>query len=424
MVNTWVLSHPTLEPAAAPYTCHNARVGLVDPPPNIAYMPSCRRATSLPAYRHSLSLQSPLSIMGQLMSHPIEDKNVECHSHESLTYSIGSMQGYRMSMEDAHCVKIDEHERVGVFGVFDGHGGKECANVVCERLPLMIFKKILALLDDKNVLDANSNEDAKKEENGEKVDGNANNILKDSKLNKLRSSAMDVIRNCFFRVDHELEAYHDAANCGTTAIVATVLAGKYVIVANTGDSRCIMSVNGAAKTLSFDHKPSTMGERVRIENSGGYVVCGRVNEVLALSRAFGDFKFKTPYVDGDTNHIYARNKKYWKNGVVHLPPELLLVLVEPDILVYDLSKLTAPEFMVLACDGIWDCYTNDQLLKAIRSKLAELWNLRHITEYILNECISMASSATGIGFDNMTLVIVALHPTETIDEWYQRMKSP
>jgi protein phosphatase PTC4 len=372
--------------------------------------------------------------MGQLMSHPIEDKNVECHSHESLTYSIGSMQGYRMSMEDAHCVKIDEHEKVGVFGVFDGHGGKECADVVCERLPLMIFRQILALLDDKNVVGATVNDtsDAKTEkngasteENGTKHDGKAAAMaLKEARLGNLRSSAMDIIRNCFFRVDHELEAYHDAANCGTTAIVATVLAGKYVIVANTGDSRCIMSVNGAAKTLSFDHKPSTMGERVRIENSGGYVVCGRVNEVLALSRAFGDFKFKTPYVDGDTNQIYARNKKYWKNGMVYLPPELLLVLVEPDILVYDLAKLTAPEFMVLACDGIWDCYTNDQLLKAIRSKLAELWNLRHITEYILNECISMASSATGIGFDNMTLVIVALHPTETIDEWYHRMKSP
>lgn len=363
--------------------------------------------------------------MGQLMSHPIEDKTVASHSHETLTYSIGSMQGYRMSMEDAHCVKIDEQERVGVFGVFDGHGGKDCADVVSERLPLLVFKKMLGLLDEQtgglsNGKDADGTIHDSKVDN--KVDNNGHGgSAVTASVGSLRLRAVQLILNSFFQVDHELEAYHDATNCGTTAIVATILAGKYVVVANTGDSRCIMSVNGAAKTLSFDHKPSTMGERVRIENSGGYVVCGRVNEVLALLRAFGDFKFKAPYVDGDTNDTYVRNKKYWKNGMVNLPPELFLVLVEPDILVYDLSKLSAPEFMVLACDGIWDCYTNDQLLGAIRSKLAAHWNLNHITEFILNECIAMASSATGIGFDNMTLVIVALHPNETIDEWYHRM---
>lgn len=408
------------------------------------------------------------------MSHPIEDKTVECRSHDSLTYCVGSMQGYRMTMEDAHSVKIDEHERVGVFGVFDGHGGRECADVVSDRLPLMIFKRVTALMqertrEDEAVGAPDGVHKGGKHESGEQQANSADALLRSevelgtdtqgeqapqsdgqhqrvfnsqqppaatqtlqpknvlptssisSRNQQCLAKAITVIRDCFFQVDHELEAYHDATNCGTTAIVATVIAGRYVVVANTGDLRCIMSVNGSAKTLSFDHKPSTMGERVRIENSGGYVMCGRVNEVLALSRAFGDFKFKVPYADGDTNKYYARNRKFWKGGMVKIPPELFLVSVEPDILVYDLAKLASPEFMVLACDGIWDCFTDRQLLAIIRAKLKERWNLNHITEHILNECISMASSATGIGFDNMTLVIVALHPLETIDEWYRRM---
>ena len=124
------------------------------------------------------------------------------------------------------------------------------------------------------------------------------------------------------------------------------------------------------------------------------------------------------------NKYVEKNKQYFKNDLVHLPPELLQVTSEPEVLVYDLSALTAPEFLVLACDGIWDCYRNDQLIKVIRDKLALDWSLEHITEFILNDCISMASNITGIGFDNMTLIIVALHSSEgDIDDWYRKMKA-
>lgn len=37
----------------------------------------------------------------------------------------------------------------------------------------------------------------------------------------------------------------------------------------------------------------------------------------------------------------------------------------------------------------------------------------------------MANNYTGIGFDNMTLIIVAIHKEEgeTIDKWYEKMIS-
>ena len=34
-----------------------------------------------------------------------------------------------MTMEDAHDVKINEHENLAVFGIFDGHGGKIVPNI-------------------------------------------------------------------------------------------------------------------------------------------------------------------------------------------------------------------------------------------------------------------------------------------------------
>lgn len=336
--------------------------------------------------------------MGQLLSHPIEDKTLEYRDFGSLTYCVGSMQGYRMTMEDAHNVKINEDETLAVFGVFDGHGGRSCADYIGDALPSLIFKRLNQFLS------------------------------KEVKTDENLSKYMSIIRDCFFQIDHDLPE-QSSMNCGSTAIITAIIANKYIIVANTGDSRSIMCLNGGAtKTLSFDHKPSTMGERVRIENSGGYVVSGRVNEILALSRAFGDFKFKFPFIElstsqnNNSNRYLEANRKYFKHDLIHLPPEMFQVTVEPDLLVYDLSYLKQPEFVILACDGIWDCYTNSKLVQLIRNKIADDWKLNHIIEYILNDCISMASNITGVGFDNMTMIIVAIHNEGNIDDWYEMVK--
>ena len=51
------------------------------------------------------------------------------------------MQGWRKGQEDAHIAFLDMPNDVHVFGVFDGHGGKEVSLYVKE-----IFKqKLLAL---------------------------------------------------------------------------------------------------------------------------------------------------------------------------------------------------------------------------------------------------------------------------------------
>jgi len=44
--------------------------------------------------------------------------------------------------------------------------------------------------------------------------------------------------------------------------------------------------------MSEDHKPDNPGELARIQRSGGFVEDGRVNGMLALSRALGDFEYK------------------------------------------------------------------------------------------------------------------------------------
>lgn len=61
----------------------------------------------------------------------------------------------------------------------------------------------------------------------------------------------------------------------------------------------------------------------------------RVNGNLNLSRAIGDLKYKT-------------NKS--------LPPADQIISAEPDVTI---TTLTEDDwFIVLACDGVWDVYSN------------------------------------------------------------------
>ena len=79
------------------------------------------------------------------------------------------------------------------------------------------------------------------------------------------------------------------AGCTATVILVT---RTEIICANAGDSRTVLSRAARAKEMSEDHKPDNAGEMARIQRSGGFVEDGRVNGMLALSRALGDFEYK------------------------------------------------------------------------------------------------------------------------------------
>jgi protein phosphatase PTC2/3 len=111
------------------------------------------------------------------------------------------------------------------------------------------------------------------------------------------------------------------------------VADKKIYCANAGDSRSVISVAGTAHQLSEDHKPDNDSEKTRIEKAGGYVMGGRTNGVLSLSRAIGDFDYKDMQKDPKDHIITAR----------------------PEITERELTKDT--EFIICACDGIWDCLT-------------------------------------------------------------------
>lgn len=94
------------------------------------------------------------------------------------------------------------------------------------------------------------------------------------------------------RLDQKKSTSQNADKSGCTA-VCTLITPKYIICANAGDSRCVLGTRGTTKPLSYDHKPNLELERKRIETAGGCVQWKRVDGDLAVSRAFGDFQYKT-----------------------------------------------------------------------------------------------------------------------------------
>lgn len=76
----------------------------------------------------------------------------------------------------------------------------------------------------------------------------------------------------------------EGPSSGCTAC-AVIIRDNKLIVANAGDSRCILSKGGQAVELSRDHKPELEGEQERILKAGGFIHDGRVNGTLNLARA-------------------------------------------------------------------------------------------------------------------------------------------
>jgi serine/threonine protein phosphatase PrpC len=125
----------------------------------------------------------------------------------------------------------------------------------------------------------------------------------------------------------------------------------------------------------LDHKPDDPAEQERIHEAGGTIskACPddvlRVENQLAMTRVLGDF--------GMDKHI--------------VPPMA-------DIVEY--PRQSSAAFIVLACDGIWDVMTNEEVASFVVDRAA--LKLENIAEQLLDECLHRKST------DNMSAYIIKL----------------
>ncbi|KAM0837172.1 hypothetical protein ACQ4PT_061838 [Festuca glaucescens] len=264
-----------------------------------------------------------LAKMGVYLSTPKTDKLSEDGENDKLKFGLSSMQGWRASMEDAHSALLDLDNETAFFGVFDGHGGRVVAKFCAKYLHSQVLRS-----------EAYSSGDL----------GTAVHRAFFSQ----QHICYKIIAKESQQTAYEFNGPHsdfDGPICGSTACVALVR-NKQLVVANAGDSRCVISRGGQAYNLSRDHKPELVAERERIQKAGGFIRMGRINGSLNLSRAIGDMEFK-------------QNK--------FLPPEKQIVTSNPDINVVELCD--DDDFLVVACDGIWDCMSSQQLVDFIHEHI-------------------------------------------------------
>lgn len=98
-------------------------------------------------------------------------------------------------------------------------------------------------------------------------------------------------------------------NAGCTACVC-FMTEDTIYCSNSGDSRAILvDKTGKVTELSHDHKPDEAGEMKRIKAAGGFVDDGRVQGVIAVSRAIGDWEYKNPSLLPQLEKRVKKSKK-------------------------------------------------------------------------------------------------------------------
>mmetsp|Transcript_4471 Transcript_4471/g.7470 ORF Transcript_4471/g.7470 Transcript_4471/m.7470 type:complete len:379 (+) Transcript_4471:202-1338(+) len=367
--------------------------------------------------------------MGAYLSSPVTEKELFEGDGVSMHYGGSSMQGWRRTMEDAHVAEtaLPEDPETAIFGVFDGHGGAEVAKF-CQKYLIAEFQRLKAsssvdealikcfhrmddmLRDTSRFHDELEHMKTKEptEEDGD--DDRANGTM----------DALDLLKRVFqlkrfmggdnsanaagangaagggasgaFKIDESAEPEDNLPQAGCTAVVA-VKCGDELFVANAGDSRGVLCRNGRALALSEDHKPAQEGERSRIIAAGGFLseiggVC-RVNGNLNLSRAIGDLKYK---------------------GNTELPASQQIITAQPDIC--KISLTSEDRFFVLACDGVWDVMSNQDVVDFISHRLDQGMTPSQASSALLDACLANdPKEARGVGCDNMTSVVVQLKHT-------------
>ncbi|KAI3381509.1 hypothetical protein SNEBB_009922 [Seison nebaliae] len=310
--------------------------------------------------------------MGAFLDKPIVDKVNASGSGNGLRFAVAAMQGWRIEMEDAHFSQIGLKDlpNWSLFAVFDGHAGSGVSTFASAHIEeeILNHKQFLPCVTE---LERKMASDGKADVKSE------------------ISCLTDVFRQVFLDIDVRIKNLPEVQNgndrSGSTAVVA-VIGPSHIFLVNCGDSRGIIVSDNQIVCKTEDHKPHLPSEHERITRAGGSVMLQRVNGSLAVSRALGDFEYKS------NNRMAATEQ---------------LVSPQPDIYVHERNAVD--EYMVLACDGIWDVMTSDEARQYLNHRLQRINEYPNLVNETLDTCLYKGSR------DNMSVIFVAFDGITKVD---------
>ncbi|CAM9300908.1 unnamed protein product [Ascophyllum nodosum] len=345
---------------------------------------------------------------------------------DGIAAATSSMQGWRRSMEDRVCARMDikglplgaKH----IFGIFDGHGGDSVAEFCRSHLIDGIVERLqarhstLSFPSGKKTRPSVGAEDVGDDgpldvadcvrEMCREVDAQVKgefftpagryvtprvydplDVTPPPQAQvKVGENGPGIVTSEVRRKSNSLEdseASIDAdglafSTCGTTSLII-VITDAWIVCCNTGDSRAVLASEGVSKPLSRDHTPENPHERERIEAAGGAVKHKRVDGRLAVSRCIGDHPFKS-----DPN----------------LPRERQMVVCDPEVTMT--ARSDEDEFVVMACDGVWDVMGNDEACNFFRKRIQDgCRDIGEMLERMQDACLAKSS------MDNMSILMIS-----------------
>ncbi|XP_065833467.1 protein phosphatase 1A-like isoform X2 [Oscarella lobularis] len=286
--------------------------------------------------------------MGAFLQRPVTSKYTEMGAKPSsnLRYAVASMQGYRSWHEDVHAVVLqpEKFEDWAYFAVFDGHAGQRCAQLAAEDM-------LDYLLHELDASGAKANE----------------------------SETREAIVAGFLSLDTEIMKKQDQLDTSGSTAIACFVTTTHIVFINCGDSRAVLcGGDGLVSHATIDHKPTLPEERERIKRAGGTVTLSRINNTLSLSRGLGDKSFKMNRTLGQTEQM-----------------------VSPVPVVDVRERRDDDQFVIIACDGIWDVMENQEAVDFVAKRMQIVDDLTKVASDMVDECLYRGSK------DNMTVIIVA-----------------
>ncbi|KAG5175265.1 phosphatase 2C-like domain-containing protein, partial [Tribonema minus] len=245
---------------------------------------------------------------------------------------------------------------VGLFGVFDGHGGASCSAMAKRIFPLHF------------------RESQTWESLRGAVPGDA------TAVERVLVAALE---DAFAKTCRQFEAFAEAHgdNSGACALVVAVCDGV-VVTANVGDSKAIMYTRDGDKQSvrsTARHNISNPDEVARVLASGGHFVQNRLLGCLLPTRALGNI---------DCLKLCP--------GVLSARPQFQVVRLRP------LAPPSDAAALVLASDGLWDFVETPQVVAALKAGLKR--QARHLAT--VDVAGDLVADAVRAGSNDDTSVVV------------------
>ncbi|CAH2103214.1 unnamed protein product [Euphydryas editha] len=316
-------------------------------------------------------------------------------------FSYGSVKSYDSNqlpsntpIEDTRCEAQCKMTSGLLMGVFDGHGGPACAQVISKRL----FKYIAAALLPQNLLQKYIKQEPR-EPLIETFNDRAE-IVQDLKLiydhsfnlylNKLIAGAKNDVNiesslvDSIMQLDNDLSrevlgqykengtVNHKTLSVALSGAVACLsyIDGPHMYVANVGDCNAVIGTMNddnewLAQKITKEHNTENFDELKRIwnehpdEERKTVIRRDRLLGELAPLRSLGDYRYKWDTETLSEIVVPLIGQKAIPANY-YTPPYLT---AKPDIYYHRLSP--KDKFLIIASDGLWDMMTPLQAVKLV-----------------------------------------------------------